>query len=110
MYLKGIRNIVDLGAGESGSGSALLAKIKGYDVFVSDFGKIADTYKKELKEAGIIYEENNHTEEKILAAELIIKSPGIPDKAPIIQKILAKGINMISDIEFGSYFSKQNSL
>lgn len=106
MYLEGIKNIVILGAGESGSGSALLAKREGFEVFVSDFGAIADPFKKELIDAGIEFEEKQHTEDRILSSDLIIKSPGIPDKAPIIQQILKNGNRIISDIEFGFYFSK----
>ena len=73
--------IVILGAGESGTGAALLAKAKGFDVFVSDQGKIKDKYKEELVAEGIAFEEELHSNEKILSAQLIIKSPGIPDKA-----------------------------
>ena len=99
-------NIVILGAGESGIGSALLAKAKGYSPFVSDMGEIAQKYKIELQNNNIEFEEGKHSEDIILNALEIIKSPGIPDKAPIIQKAKQKGINIISEIEFASrYFS-----
>ena len=92
--------IVILGAGESGTGAALLAKAKGYDVFVSDSGAVKDKYKSELNAAGITFEEGRHSEEKILDASLIIKSPGIPESAPIIQKVASLNINVIDEIEF----------
>ncbi|MCC6187131.1 MAG: UDP-N-acetylmuramoyl-L-alanine--D-glutamate ligase [Chitinophagaceae bacterium] len=93
--------IVILGAAESGVGAALLAHKIGWDVIVSDAGKIKEVYKKALQEQGIAFEENGHTESKILAAECVIKSPGIPNKAAIVQKIHAAGIELISEIEFG---------
>lgn len=92
--------IVILGAGESGTGAALLAKAKGYDVFVSDSGVVKEKYKTELNGQGIAFEEGKHTAEKILAAKLMIKSPGIPDKAPIIQQAAALNIPVIDEIEF----------
>ncbi|MDQ2658711.1 MAG: Mur ligase family protein, partial [Bacteroidota bacterium] len=92
--------IVILGAGESGTGAALLAKAKGYDVFVSDSGTLKDKYKAELKEGGIAFEEGGHSEEKIADASLVIKSPGIPDKAPIMQKVAALNITVMDEIEF----------
>ena len=79
------RNIVILGSGESGVGAAILAQKQGYGVFVSDFGTIKEVYKLELNKRNIEFEEGQHSEEKILAADIIIKSPGIPDKAPIIK-------------------------
>ena len=90
-----------LGAGESGVGAAILAKIDGLEVFVSDFGKIGESYRGELESYNIEYEEQQHTEEKILTADLIIKSPGIPDKAPIIKKLKSAKIEIIDEIEFG---------
>jgi UDP-N-acetylmuramoylalanine--D-glutamate ligase len=96
--------VIILGAGESGTGAAILAKAKGYDVFVSDQGSIKDQYKKELIENVIEFEEGKHSEEKILSASLIIKSPGIPDKAEIIKKIKTKGIEIIDEIEFAFRF------
>ena len=92
--------LVVLGAGESGVGAAYLAQQQGYDVFVSDFGAIADNYKKQLQDWNIRFEENQHTEEEILKAVEVIKSPGIPDKAPIVKKLKEKGIPVISEIEF----------
>jgi UDP-N-acetylmuramoylalanine--D-glutamate ligase len=96
--------IVILGAGESGTGAAILAKKKGYDVFVSDFGGIKDKYSDELKSFSIDFEQGVHTEEKILNASLVIKSPGIPGKAEIVKKIKAKGISIIDEIEFAYRF------
>jgi len=98
--------VVILGAGESGTGAAILAKAKGYDVFVSDQGAIKDQYKTELNAAGISFEEGKHSEEKIVNASLVIKSPGIPEKAEIIKKIRAKNISVIDEIEFGFRFIK----
>ncbi|MFN3404719.1 MAG: UDP-N-acetylmuramoyl-L-alanine--D-glutamate ligase [Cytophagaceae bacterium] len=95
-----------LGAGESGTGAALLAKAKGFEVLVSDKGEISEHYKKILKEEGIEFEEGMHSEEKILLASLIIKSPGIPDKAPLIKKLSEKNIEIISEIEFASRYTK----
>ncbi|MBC7758016.1 MAG: UDP-N-acetylmuramoyl-L-alanine--D-glutamate ligase, partial [Phormidesmis sp. FL-bin-119] len=97
--------IVILGAGESGVGAALLAQKQGYEVFVSDMGAIAGKYSKELEEANISFEQNGHTEERILSAIEIIKSPGIPDKAPIIKKILEKQIPILSEIEFAGRYT-----
>ncbi len=97
--------IVVLGAGESGTGAALLAQKEGFAVFVSDFGPIADQYKKELEQAGIPFEENQHTEDRILTAAEVIKSPGIPDKAPIIKKLIEKNISIISEIEFAARYT-----
>jgi len=99
------RYIVVLGAGESGTGAALLAQEKGFAVFVSDFGPIADQYKKELEQAGIPFEENQHTEDRILKATEVIKSPGIPDKAPVIKKLIEKNIPIISEIEFAARYT-----
>ncbi|RKR85459.1 UDP-N-acetylmuramoylalanine--D-glutamate ligase [Mucilaginibacter gracilis] len=97
--------LVVLGAGESGAGAAYLAQQQGYDVFVSDFGTIADKYKAQLTGWGIRFEEQQHTEAEILAATEIIRSPGIPDKAPIIKKIKEKGIALISEIEFAGMYT-----
>ena len=93
--------IAILGAGESGTGAALLAKVKGFEVFVSDQGTIKDKYRDDLLRNKIEFEEGKHSEEKILNANLIVKSPGIPEKAEIIKKIKAKGIEVIDEIEFG---------
>lgn len=97
--------IVILGGGESGVGAAYLAKVKGFDVFLSDAGTIRENYKKELDMVGIDYEEGKHSEEKILKADWVIKSPGIPKKAEIVLKIKRKGIRLSSEIEFASEFT-----
>ncbi|MBW8362580.1 MAG: UDP-N-acetylmuramoyl-L-alanine--D-glutamate ligase [Kaistella sp.] len=97
--------IVVLGGGESGFGAAYLAKKKGLEVFLSDKGIIKDEYKNLLNGSGIEYEEGNHDEERILAADWVIKSPGIPKKADIIYKINQKGIRLSSEIEFASEFT-----
>lgn len=94
------KKIVILGAGESGVGTAVLAMQQGYDVFVSDYGSIAEKYEDMLKLYHIPYEQNGHTEERILAADVVMKSPGIPEKAEIVKKIRAKGIAIVSEIEF----------
>ena len=99
------RYIVILGAGESGVGAALLAQKEGYAVFVSDFGPIADHYKKDLEDAAISFEENGHSEERILIASEVVKSPGIPDKAPIIKKLIENNIPILSEIEFAGRYS-----
>src|ERR1700712_3393328 len=97
--------LVVLGAGESGVGAAYLAQQQGYEVFVSDFGAIADNYKKQLLDWNIRFEENQHTEAEILSAVEVIKSPGIPDKAPIVKKLKEKGIPVISEIEFAGRYT-----
>ena len=97
--------IVVLGGGESGFGAAYLAKKKGLEVFLSDKGLIKEDYKKLLLDAGIEYEQGKHDEDRILAADWIIKSPGIPKKADIISKINRKGIRLSSEIEFASEFT-----
>ena len=93
--------LVILGAGESGVGAALLGLLKGYDVFVTDNGTIQLLYKEELEQQHIEFEEGRHTEERILAADLIVKSPGIADTNELVKKIRVKGIELISEIEFG---------
>ena len=100
-----MKKIVILGAAESGAGAAVLAKKEGFRVFVSDMGSIKDKYKKLLDDHQIEWEEGHHTEEKILDADEVIKSPGIPDEAPLIQKIIAKGIHIISEIEFAGRYT-----
>lgn len=97
--------IVILGGGESGAGAAVLAKQKGFDVFVSDMSAIKDKYKSMLNEHGIEWEEGKHTEEKVLNASEVIKSPGIPKEAPIVKKIIEKGIHVISEIEFAGRYT-----
>ncbi|SHF99395.1 UDP-N-acetylmuramoylalanine--D-glutamate ligase [Flavobacterium fluvii] len=99
--------LVVLGGGESGVGTAILGKKKGYDVFVSDFGKIKANYKEVLIINGIAWEEGTHTEDLILNADVVMKSPGIPEKkSPIVKKLLKKGIPVISEIEFAIPFTK----
>ena len=100
-----MKRIVILGAGESGAGAAVLAKKEGFDVFVSDMSKINDKYKKMLDDHNIEWEEGHHTEEKILNASEIIKSPGIPKEAPMIKKVMEKGIHIISEIEFAGRYT-----
>ena len=99
------KKLVVLGAGESGVGTALLGKSKGYDVFVSDFGKIAPKYISKLKKAKIDFESQQHSEEKILSADIVVKSPGIPDKAPIVQSLLKLKKPVISEIEFANNYT-----
>ncbi|UGS23197.1 UDP-N-acetylmuramoyl-L-alanine--D-glutamate ligase [Flavobacterium channae] len=97
--------LVVLGGGESGVGTAILGKKKGYDVFVSDFGKIKENYKEVLTINKIPWEDEKHTEELILNADVVMKSPGIPEKAPIVKKLIEKGISVISEIEFAIQFT-----
>lgn len=99
-----------MGAGESGAGAAVLAKKQGFEVFVSDQSKIRDNYKELLDRYGIKWEEGGHTEERILTAGEVIKSPGISDKAPMIQKIKALGIPVISEIEFAGRYLKARTV
>lgn len=99
------KKLVILGAGESGTGSAILGKAQGWEVFVSDMGSIKENYKEELDGEGIEWEEGAHTEERVLAADEVIKSPGIPDKAPLIKKLHEKGIPVISEIEFAARYT-----
>jgi len=97
--------LVILGGGESGVGTAILGKKKGYDVFLSDFGKIKENYKEVLTLNEIKWEESKHTESKILNADVVMKSPGIPDKVEIVKKLNALSIPVISEIEFASQFT-----
>ncbi|HBX50501.1 MAG: UDP-N-acetylmuramoylalanine--D-glutamate ligase [Bacteroidetes bacterium RIFOXYA12_FULL_35_11] len=99
------KRMVILGGGESGTGAAVLANGKGFDVFLSDFGEIKPKYKKLLEKNKISWEEKQHTEALILNADEIIKSPGIPDKLPIVKKIKAKKIPVISEIEFAGRYT-----
>ena len=96
--------IVVLGGGESGVGSAVLAKVKGFDVFLSDMGKISEKYASTLKEWDIPFEEGKHSEDLILNADEVIKSPGIPSTAPMVRKIEDRGIGVISEIEFAGRY------
>ena len=100
-----MKRIVILGAGESGAGAAVLAKKEGFDVFVSDMSAIKDKYKKLLDNHGIEWEEGHHTEEKILNADEVIKSPGIPKEAPMIRKLMEQGTHIISEIEFAGRYT-----
>ena len=102
--------IVVLGGGESGVGSAVLAKVKGYDVFLSDMGKISQKYADVLHEWNIPYEQGKHTEDMILNADEIIKSPGIPATAPMVKKISEKGIDIISEIEFAGRYDSARKI
>lgn len=102
---KDMKRIVVLGAGESGAGAAILAKKKGFDVFVSDMSKIKDKYKNLLDSHQIKWEEGHHTEEEVLNADEVIKSPGIPKESPIVQKLMKKGIHIISEIEFAGRYT-----
>jgi len=99
-------DLVILGAGESGTGAALLAKAKGMSVFVSDKGSIAPNYRKELEAADILFEENGHSDELILAATEVVKSPGIPESNLLVAKIKAKGIPVMDELEFASRFTR----
>ena len=105
-----MKRIVILGAGESGAGAAVLAKKEGFDVFVSDMSKIAPRYQQQLNDHQIEWEEGQHTEEKILNADEIIKSPGIPDTAPMVAKAIAKGIHIISEIEFAGRYTRSKMI
>lgn len=98
--------IVILGSGESGTGAAMLAKKQGFDVFVSDKGMIPDNFKNELNTIGVPFEEGNHTAELILNATEIIKSPGIPDNAPLVVEARAKGIAIINELEFAARYTE----
>ena len=102
--------IVVLGGGESGVGSAVLAKVKGFDVFLSDRGNIAEKYVEILKKWDIPFESGQHTEDKILNADEVIKSPGIPNTAPMIQKLTAQGTHIISEIEFAGRYDKARKI
>ena len=100
-----MKRLVVLGAGESGAGAAVLGKVKGYEVFVSDMSKIKDKYKELLDKYEIPWEEGQHTEELILNADEVVKSPGIPNNAPMILKLVAKGTPIISEIEFAGRYT-----
>ncbi len=102
--------LVILGGGESGVGTAILGKKKGYDVFLSDFGKIKSNYKEILALHKLAWEEETHTEELILNADVVMKSPGIPDKSPIVKKLKEKGIPVISEIEFAEQFNDKETI
>ena len=100
-----MKRLVVLGGGESGVGAALLGKEKEYDVFLSDAGKIAKKYKDVLRHNEIEWEDEGHTESKILNADIVVKSPGIQDHVPLIQKLNEATISVISEIEFAALFT-----
>lgn len=100
-----MKRVVIIGAGESGIGAAILAQKHGFEVFVSDYGTISTNQKEELESIGVPYEENKHSEELILNADEIVKSPGVPEKVAIIQKAFDQGISVISEIEFASRYT-----
>lgn len=100
-----MKRIVILGAAESGVGAAALAKVKGFDVFVSDMGKIKENYKQILHQYDVPWEEGTHTEQLILNADEIVKSPGIPENAPLVCKVKKAGIPIISEIEFAGRYT-----
>ncbi|MDQ0640861.1 UDP-N-acetylmuramoylalanine--D-glutamate ligase [Pedobacter sp. W3I1] len=108
--MTGQGRVVILGAGESGVGAAKLAQAKGFDVFVSDYGIITDKYKAALEKLSVPFESEKHTEELILNANEVIKSPGIPPTAPIIKKLIAKGIPVISEIEFAKRYTNAKTI
>ena len=100
-----MKRIAILGAAESGIGTAILAQKQGWDVFVSDMGTIKDKYKQMLIDRQIPWEEGHHTESHILNADTIVKSPGIPDTAPIVQKLIQQGTPILSELEFAKPYS-----
>ncbi len=102
--------VVVLGGAESGVGAAVLAKVKGFDVFLSDKGQIKDEYVKTLTDWNIPFEQGQHTEELILSADEVVKSPGIPGTVPMVQKIREKGIRVVSEIEFASRYDKAKKI
>ena len=102
--------IVVLGGGESGVGSAVLAKVKGFDVFLSDMGNISEEYRSVLQEWNIPFEQGKHSEDLILNADEVIKSPGIPTTAPMVQKISERGISVISEIEFAGRYDSARKI
>lgn len=103
-----MKRLVVLGGGESGVGTALLGKAKGYEVFVSDKGEIKKKYKDVLKHNKIEWEDHQHTEAKILSADVVMKSPGIPDKVALVQKLKEKGVAVVSEIEFAAKYTNAN--
>ena len=102
--------IVVLGGGESGVGAAVLAKVKGFDVFLSDKGKIEDRYVKMLEQWEIPFEQGGHTEDLIINASEVIKSPGIPSTVPLVKKIEAAGIGIVSEIEFAGRYDNAKKI
>jgi len=104
------KRVVILGSGESGTGAAILCRKQGFDVFVSDKGTIPERFKNDLYQHHIAFEEEKHTEDKILSADEIVKSPGIPEKSPMIQKVRNKGIKVISEIELGYRYKEESKI
>ncbi len=105
-----MKKLVVLGAGESGVGTAILAKQQGYDVFVSDMGSIKPKYRRKLDENGIKWEEGHHTEAEVLTATEVVKSPGIPDSAPMIQALIKEGIPVLAELEFAKRYSRGKTI
>ena len=105
MNIGNIKRLAVLGAGESGVGAAILGMAKGMEVIVSDSGTISPKYREVLTLRGIPFEEGGHSEERILASDIVVKSPGIPPTAPMVRKILEAGIPVVSEIEFAGYFT-----
>lgn len=105
-----MKKVVILGGGESGFGSAVLAKRKGFSVFLTDGGLLKQSYRDKIEAEGIAYEQGGHTLEKVLEADLIIKSPGVPEKADIVQAALARGIKIISEIEFAARYTSARKI
>ncbi|MBD5419522.1 MAG: UDP-N-acetylmuramoyl-L-alanine--D-glutamate ligase [Bacteroides sp.] len=103
--MKSYKNLVVLGGGESGVGAAVLGIAKGMEVFVSDFGTISAKHKDELIRRGIPFEEGRHSEERIMQADIVVKSPGIPPTAPIVKRLAEKGTPIVSEIEFAGYYT-----
>lgn len=99
-----------MGAGESGVGAAVLAKKEGWNVFISDYSSIPEKFKEAIEELGVDWEEGKHTMGRILNSDLVVKSPGIPDSVAVIKAIREKGIKVISEIEFGGYYSKAKTI
>jgi len=99
------KRLVILGAGESGTGTAVLGMQQGYEVFVSDMGNIKEKYKSMMQSYAVPFEEGRHSEELILNADEVVKSPGIPDKAPLIKKLKEKNIPILSEIEFAGRYT-----
>ncbi len=107
---KEMKKLVILGAGESGVGTAILGKQQGYEVFVSDMGTIKSKYRKKLDAEGIRWEEGHHTEDEILSATEVVKSPGIPDTAPMVQKLIQQGTPILAELEFARRYSKGKTI
>jgi len=104
------KRLVILGGGESGTGTALLGMHQGFDVFVSDKGIIKEEYVKEMEDNGIAYEQGQHTEDLIMNADVVVKSPGIPEKVAIVQALLSKGIPVVSEMEFAFSYNHAKTI